>query len=115
MLDELEDQVGRRPLTGAVEDGGDGAHGQGVEGHPPGGVRLLQGAPDRKVGAVDRPDVVQPEEAALEEVAAVRVLEVDPPGEVDQQLVEDPAEEVEVAAAVDGEHLQGGPGLDRAG
>jgi hypothetical protein len=33
-------------------------------------------------------------------------------GEVDQQLVEDPAEEVDVAPAVDGEHLERGKGLD---
>ena len=113
MLDELEDQVDRRPLPAAVEHGRDGGHGQGVGGHPAGGVGLLQDAPDRQVGAVDRPDVVQAEEAALEHVAAAAVFEVDPPGEVDQQLVEDPAQKVDVAAAVDGEDLQGRPGLDR--
>ena len=63
---------------------------------------------DREVGAVDRPDVVQAEEPALEHVAALLVLQVDPPREVDQQLVEYPAQEVEVPAAVDGEDLQGG-------
>ncbi len=84
-----------------------------VEGHPPGGVGLLERAPDRQVRAVERADVVQPEEAALEQVGAVGVLAVDPPGEVDQQLVEDAAQEVEVAGAVDGEHLERGPGLHR--
>ena len=65
------------------------------------------------MGAVDRADVVQAEEAALEDVVAVGVLAVDPPGEVDQQLVEDPGQEIEVAAAVDGEHLQRRPRVHR--
>ena len=38
---------------------------------------------------------------------------VDPPGEVDQQFVEDATQEVEVAGSVDGEHLEGGPGVYR--
>ncbi len=63
--------------------------------------------------AVERADVIQPQEAALKQVVAERVFPVHPPGEVDQQLVEHPAEEVEVAAAVDGEHLERGPGLHR--
>ena len=88
-------------------------HRDRVEGHPAGGVGLLEHAADRQVGAVDRADVVQTEEAALEQVVAAGVLQVDPPGEVDQQLVEDPAEEVQVAAAVDGEHLERGPRLHR--
>ena len=41
--------------------------------------------------AVDRADVVEAEEAALEHVVALGVLAVDPPGEVEQQLVEDRA------------------------
>ena len=89
------------------------AHGDRVEAHPAGGVGLLQDAADRQVRAVDRADVVQAEEAALEQVVALGVLPVDPPGEVDQQLVEDPADEVDVAAAVDREHLQRRPGLHR--
>src|ERR1022692_2800971 len=48
--------------------------------------------PTGRCDRVDRADVVQAEEAALEEVVAFGVFPVDPPGEVDQQLVEDPAE-----------------------
>ena len=88
-------------------------HADRVEGHPAGGVGLLQGAAGRQVRAVDRADVVQAEESALEHVAAARVLPVDPPGEVDQQLVEQPAEEVHVAALIDREHLERGPRLHR--
>ena len=60
----------------------------------------------REVRAVDRADVVEPEEAAAEDVVAVGVLAVEPPGEVDQQLLEDPLEELAVAAAVDVEDAQ---------
>ena len=66
-----------------------------------------------QVRAVERPDVVEPEEAALEEVVPVGVLAVDPPGEVEQQLVEDPLEEVVVLAAVDLEDPQRRPGVHR--
>ena len=103
--------AGRRPLrfsTAAMP-----AHGDRVERHPAGGVRLLQRVARWQVGAVDRADVVEPEEAALEQVVALGVLPVDPPGEVDQELVEDAAQEVQVAAAVDGEHLQRRPRLHR--
>ena len=43
--------------------------------------------------AVEDADVVEAEEAALEDVAALRVLAVDPPGEVQHQLVEHALEE----------------------
>ncbi len=111
VLDELEHQVEPGPLAAAVQDGRHGGHGQGIRRHPPRGVGLLQRAADGKVGAVDRPDIVQPQEAALEEVVALLVLEVDPPREVDEELVEDPAEKVDVATTVDGEDLESGPGL----
>ena len=111
MLEELEDQVERGTPAGKVEDRGDGGHGERVEGHPAGGVGLLEPATDREMGPVDRADVVQPQEPAFEQVGAVGVLAVHPPGEVHQQLVEHPAEEVEVPGAVDGEHLERRPGL----
>jgi len=65
------------------------------------------------VRAVDRADVVQAEETALEDVLVAGVLAVDPPGEVDQELVENPAQEVDVAPAVEGEDLQRRPRVHR--
>ena len=111
MLDELDHQVAGGPLTGAVQDSGDAAHCEGVGSHPTGGVRLLQSPADGQVGPVDGADIVQPEEAALEQVAARPVFQVDPPGEVDEELVEDTGEEVEVATAVDGEDFERRPRL----
>ena len=64
------------------------------------------------MGTVERPDVVEAEEPAFEQVGAVGVLQVHPPREVDEQLVEDLAQEVDVAGAVDGEHLERRPCLD---
>ena len=55
----------------------------------------------RPVRAVEHADVVEPEEAALEDVVAFGVLAVHPPREVDQQLLEHALEELAVAAAVD--------------
>ena len=49
--------------------------------------------------AVEDADVVEAEEAALEDVAPLGVLAVDPPGEVEQQLVEDALEEGAVGRA----------------
>ena len=49
--------------------------------------------------AVEDADVVEAEEAALEDVAALGVLAVHPPGEVEQQLLEDALEEHAVADA----------------
>ena len=70
----------------------DRQHAERVEAHPRRAVRLADVAGDReRRGPVEHADVVQPEEAALEDVAALRVLAVDPPGEVEQQLLEDPA------------------------
>ena len=76
-------------------------------------VGLLEPALDReRRRAVDGADVVQAEEPALEDVVAGGVLPVDPPGEVQEQLLEDALEEDEVGGAVDGEDPQRGPRVD---
>src|SRR5207253_2252806 len=61
--------------------------------------------------------VVEAQEATLEDVVALAVLAIDPPGEVQEQLVEDALEERVVGAAahtpIDLEHAPGSPGMDR--
>src|SRR4029078_6188297 len=74
-----------------------------------------------RLTAVEDADVVEAEEAALEEIAVVDVLAVDPPGEVEHQLVEDALQESEVARvarigrgaalAIDLKDAPGGPGV----
>ena len=77
-------------------------------------VGLLQAAVDGQGGrAVDGADVVEAEEAALEEVVALGVLAVHPPREVEEQLVEDALEELVVLVAGDLPHPQRRPGVHR--
>ena len=95
------------------QDPGHLQQGERVERHPAGAVGLLEPAARGQVRPVDRADVVQAEEAAGEEVVALGVHPVDPPGEVHQQLRHQPGQEVGVAAAVDVPHVQRRPGVHR--
>ena len=75
-------------------------HVEAVARHPGGPVCLLQGHARRQAhAAVDDTDVVESKEAALEQVVPLFVFTVHPPGEVEQELVEDPGQEVAVAFA----------------
>ena len=85
-------------------------HLQALERDPRRGVGLLQApALGHRLRPVEDPDVVHPEEAALEQVGPLGVLAVHPPGEVEQQLGEDPDEEVPVPGAVAQVDLPRGP------
>ena len=110
MLDELDLDVGP-PVVLLGQDPGHLQEGQRVERHPARAVGLLEPSPGGEVGPVDGADVVQAEEAAGEEVVALRVHPVDPPREVHQQLGQQAAEEVVVTAAVDVPHVQCRPGV----
>src|SRR6266851_3572360 len=71
----------------------------------------------RGSAAVEDADVVQAQKSALENVAAFAVLAVDPPGEVEHQLVEDPLKKCAIthAAALlfDLVNAQRRPGMHR--
>ena len=117
--DEVLEELGGHVLGGRVVAGQferDGQHRRAIEGHPGRAVRLLEVAAGRqRLGAVEDADVVEAEEAAGEEVAAFEVLPVDPPGEVDDQLLEAAGQEHAVALAAGGGHLvhaPAGPGVD---
>ena len=111
-LEELQ----RHVLVRGIVIGEANCHFQHVEAefrHPCCAVGLLEYAPARQCGrTVERPDVVEPEEASLEDVVTEGVLAVDPPSEADQQLVKCARQELEVLAAVDVEDRQCGPRLD---
>ena len=88
----LTDGVVQRQLEGDLE------HGLAVEGHPRRSVRLLEVSAGRQgSAAVEDTDVVEAQEAALEHVRAGRILAVHPPGEVDEELLENRLEELEIA------------------
>ena len=85
-----------------------------VERHPGRAVRLFQmAAGGQRRAAIDDTDVVEAEEPALEHVPPGGILAIDPPGEVEQQLVVDAAEELQIgvagAAPVDLVEEVGGP------
>ena len=71
---------------------------QAIHRHPARAVGLVEiTARGQGFAAIKNPNVIKAEEAALENVAALRVLAVHPPGEVEQQLVEDAFEKCQVA------------------
>ena len=122
-LDEVLEELGGHVLVGGVgaravagQFERDAQHGQAIEGHPGGAVGLLQGPAVReRLRAIEDADVVEAEEAAGEEVLALGVLAVDPPGEVEQEFLEDPFEEGAIAGAGpvgDFIHAPGSPGVD---
>ena len=98
---EVLDEVGREVLVGRVVGGDldrDLEHVLAEERHPRGAVGLLEVAAGRqRRGPVEDADVVEAEEAALEDVLAEAVLAVHPPGEVREELAEGALEELEVA------------------
>ncbi len=105
-----------RPLPGQLQRNAE--HPEGVEGHPGGAVGLVDVPAGGQGGAaVEEADVVETEEAALEDVVAVGVLAVHPPGEVEQQLVEDLLQEVDVmpptSSGVSLVNAPRRPGVDR--
>ena len=74
---------------------------QRVHCHPTGAVGLLDVSAGRKrSAAVEHSDIVQSEKAALEDVHAFGVFAVHPPGEVQQQFVEDAFQELAIPLAV---------------
>ena len=96
---------------------GDVEHIQAVHGHPGGPVGLIDVTSGGEGFApVEDADVVETQETALEDVVPVVVLAVDPPGEVQEQLVEDTLQEFGVGHPADGVlqviDAPGGPGVD---
>lgn len=76
-------------------------HGQAVESHPSCRVSLFQSAASwQGIRAIEEAYIVQAEKAAFKDVFAIEVFSIHPPGEVEQQLLEHPFKEVQVATAV---------------
>ena len=77
-----------------------GEHVEAVHAHPTGAVGLLEmAARGKRGGTVEDSDVIEPEEAALENVGAVGILAIHPPGEVQKQFMKDFFEESAVGNA----------------
>jgi hypothetical protein len=60
-----------------------------VESHPGCAVRLLQKTPAGQwIGPIEDTDIIQAKEATMKQVVTLGVLAVDPPGEIEEQLLE---------------------------
>ncbi len=117
VLEELRGHVFVRAVV-ARELERDCQHVEAEHGHPAGSIALVEPRPaGERVVPIEHADVVQAEEAALEDIAAVRVLAVHPPGEVDEQFVKHPLEELGIAdsrrAPLDLVHAHRRPCVDR--
>ena len=118
---EVFEQLGGRILVDGVVLGqlqGNLQQRQTVGAHPGGAVRLVDvPAGGQHRAAVEHADVVHSQEPALEHVVALFVLAIDPPGEVQQQLVKHPFQKRAIRgaghAAVDLVDAPRGPGVDR--
>ena len=93
-------------------------HRQTERAHPGGAVGLVDvAAGGQGRAAIKNTDVVQPQKAALKDVVTVDVFAVDPPGEVEQQLVEHAFQKSPVGSAalfgVDFVDAPGGPSMYR--
>src|SRR5215471_19462599 len=76
---------------------GNTQHVEAIHGHPTGAVRLLDVTAAGKFGtAIKDADVVEPEKASLKYVLTLGVFAIDPPGEVQEQLVKNPLQKPEV-------------------
>ena len=100
---EVLEELARHVLVAriqAAELHGDLEQVQTVHSHPARAVGLLDESADRELrAAIEDADVVETEEASLKDVVPREVLAVDPPGEVQQELVEDLLEEHRIDAA----------------
>src|SRR5438093_1422500 len=87
----------RSPVLGSCQLERDAHQVERVHRHPGGAVGLVDVTAVRQLCVtVEDADVVEPEKPALENISALDVLAVDPPSEVQHQLMEDPFEKLAV-------------------
>src|SRR4051794_38372925 len=75
----------------------DGEQVERVHRHPACAVGLLDMSSNRQgLAAIEDADVIEPEKAALENVSALGIFTIDPPCEVQHELVKDTLEKLHV-------------------
>src|SRR6476646_8243455 len=73
-------------------------HRAAIKRHPRRAISLPKAATvGERLGAIEQADIVQSEEPAGEQVFAINVLAIDPPGEVQKKFLKDPFEKPKVA------------------
>ena len=102
VLGQLEGDI--QPMDNERPDNGKARvyiHVQAIEGHPCCPVSLTQRASSWKgFRAVEDTNVVKAKEATFEDVLAIGVLSIHPPGEVEEQLLEDTLQKVEIFTSI---------------
>src|SRR5690349_21484501 len=77
---------------------GDAHEIQRIHRHPACAVGLIdEAAGGQRLAAIEDADIVEAKEAPLKQIAPLSVLAVDPPGEIEHQLVEGALQERQVA------------------
>jgi hypothetical protein len=76
-------------------------HAQAVESHPASAVSLLKDASrGQRLRAVEQTNVVEAQKATFEDVFALGVLAIHPPGEVQQKLLKNSLKEINILTSV---------------
>ena len=120
-IHEVLEELGGDVLVGRLRScqfQGDGHHVQAIHGHPGCPISLFEVATGwQNRAAVEDADVVQAQETAGKDATAIYILAVHPPGEVEQQFVENLFEEQGIGLtghlAGDPVHLPRRPGVHR--
>src|SRR5689334_4610991 len=104
-VDEMLEEFAGHVLVSHVffsEFQSDGQHVEAIHAHPTGAVGLFEmAARGKRGGTIENSDVVESEEAALENVRAIGILAIHPPGEIQKQLVKNLFEEGAVGDTTD--------------
>jgi hypothetical protein len=92
-------------------------HGEAVKGHPPSTVSLFKDTSRGQwLGTVEQTDIIESQETTLKDVLAIGIFAIDPPGEVEQKLLENSLKEIEILASVqlsfNLEGSESSPGMD---
>ena len=120
-VEEVFPELARDIFIGGVftrQFEGNGQQIEGVHCHPAGAVGLLdEAARGQGRATVKHADVVQTQEASLEDVHAFRILPVYPPSEIQEKFMEDAFQELTVTLSfaffLDLVHTPGCPRVDR--
>ncbi len=86
------EKLGGDAFVSGIEDSefqGDAHEVEAIHCHPTGAVGLRNVDAAGQRGAVEGGDIVETQETALKDVAVFNVFAIDPPGEIQQQFVED--------------------------
>ena len=99
-IQEVPEELGRGFLISPVMFRQFERHSQHIDrihSHPAGGISLLEFLdPRRHMVAVKYPDIIQTKETTFKNIRSIGILLVHPPGEIHQQFLKSPFQEIPV-------------------